>query len=95
MEEEQATFRAWIASLGAVPAITNLQNKAEDLRKAEMKRADSKLASLSNREVEAVERLSRGIVSKLLHGPMSSLRGEGSTDDKKNTLSALKDMFGV
>merc|ERR1712230_81211 len=51
--------------------------------------------SLSSREIEAVERLSRGIVSKLLHGPMSSLRGEGSTDDKKNTLSALKKMFGV
>ena len=47
------------------------------------------------REIDAVERLSRGIVSKLLHGPMSSLRGEGSTDDKKNTLSALKKMFGV
>ena len=42
-----------------------------------------------------MERFSRGIVSKLLHGPMSSLRGEGSTDDKKNTLSALKKMFGV
>jgi len=95
LEEEQATFRAWIASLGAVPAITKLQMKAEDLRKAELKRADAKLRSLSPREVEAVERLSRGIVSKLLHGPMSSLRGDGSTDDRQNTLSALKSMFGV
>merc|ERR1712078_771157 len=95
LEEEQASFRAWITSLGAVPAITKLQTKAEDLRQAELKRADKKLQSLSSREIEAVERLSRGIVSKLLHGPMSSLRGEGSTDDKKNTLSALKKMFGV
>jgi len=95
LEEEQATFRAWITSLGAVPAITKLQMKAEELREAEVKRAESKLRSLSNREVEAVERLSRGIVSKLLHGPMSSLRGEGSTEDKKNTLKALKDMFAV
>merc|ERR1712196_766942 len=82
VEEEQASFRAWITSLGAVPAITKLQTKAEDLRQAELKRADKKLQSLSSREIEAVERLSRGIVSKLLHGPMSSLRGEGSTDDK-------------
>jgi glutamyl-tRNA reductase len=95
LEEDLATFRAWITSLGAVPAITKLQMKAEELRKAEVKRAESKLSSLSNREVEAVERLSRGIVSKLLHGPMSSLRGEGSTEDKKNTLKALKDMFSV
>lgn len=95
LEEERAAFRSWIASLGAVPAITRLQSKAEALRQSEMKRADAKLASLSPREIDAVERLSRGIVSKLLHGPMASLRSEGTQEEKKSTLSALKNMFGV
>ena len=40
LEEEQASFRAWITSLGAVPAILT-QTKAEDLRQAELKRADN------------------------------------------------------
>lgn len=95
LEEEKAAFRGWIESLGAVPAINKLQEKAESLRAAEMKRADPKLASLSQRELEAVERLSRGIVSKLLHGPMSALRADGSPESKKNALSVLKNMFGV
>ena len=94
-EEEKDAFRGWVASLGAVPAITKLQTKAEALRAAEMKRADPKLQSLSPREIEAVERLSRGIVSKLLHGPMSALRADGSPESKKNALSVLKNMFGV
>ena len=95
LEEEKDAFRGWVASLGAVPAITKLQTKAEALRAAEMKRADPKLQSLSPREIEAVERLSRGIVSKLLHGPMSALRADGSPESKKNALSVLKNMFGV
>jgi len=95
LEEEEATFRSWVTSLGAVPAITKLQSKAEALRKSELKRADAKLASLSPREVEAVERLSRGIVSKLLHGPMSALRADGSPEDKKTALSVMKKMFGI
>jgi glutamyl-tRNA reductase len=32
LEEDLATFRAWITSLGAVPAITKLQMKAEELQ---------------------------------------------------------------
>jgi len=95
LEEEEATFRSWVTSLGAVPAITKLQNKAEALRQSELKKADAKLASLSPREVEAVERLSRGIVSKLLHGPMSALRADGSPEDKKTALGVMKKMFGV
>ena len=81
--------------LGAAPAITKLQSKADAIRAAELKRADAKLANLSQREIEAVERLSRGIVSKLLHGPMSALRSDDAPEKKKNALGVLKNMFGV
>ena len=95
LEEEQESFRSWVSSLGAVPAITKLQSKADAIRAAELKRADAKLANLSQREIEAVERLSRGIVSKLLHGPMSALRSDDAPEKKKNALGVLKNMFGV
>ncbi|KAH8071104.1 glutamyl-tRNA reductase [Aureococcus anophagefferens] len=95
LEEEQESFRSWVSSLGAVPAITKLQSKADAIRAAELKRADAKLANLSQREIEAVERLSRGIVSKLLHGPMSALRSDDAPEKKKNALGVLKNMFGA
>lgn len=93
LDEDCASFRGWIASLGAVPAITNLQRKAEDLRLAEMKKANSRLKNLSQREIEAVERLSRGIVSKLLHGPMSALRDPADAQAKLSPLSFVRKMF--
>ena len=97
LNSEVSNFRGWLNSLDAVPAITNLQKKAEDLRLTEMKRANAKLAHLSPREIEAVERLSRGIVSKLLHGPMSALRKGDQVDTQrsKTPLALVKNMFGI
>ncbi|KAJ8603087.1 hypothetical protein CTAYLR_006652 [Chrysophaeum taylorii] len=93
LEEDAADFRGWIATLGAVPAITQLQRKAEELRVAEMKRANAKLKHLSQREIEAVERLSRGIVSKLLHGPMSALRDSKEAKAQRSPLGLVRKMF--
>jgi len=44
------------------------------IRKAELGRVERKLTGLSAPERETVERLTKGIVAKLLHGPMSHLR---------------------
>lgn len=40
-----------------------------------------------------MERLSRGIVNKLLHGPMAHLRKTESVEDKKATMKELSAMF--
>ncbi|KAJ1457279.1 Glutamyl-tRNAGlu reductase [Pelagophyceae sp. CCMP2097] len=94
LEEDALTFRGWVTSLGAVPEIMKLQKHAEQMRQQEMRRANARLASLSQKEIEAVERLSRGIVSKLLHGPMTSVRDVSSSpEEKQNALSMLKQMF--
>lgn len=56
-------------------------------------KAGNKLANLSKKEIEVVERLSKGIVNKMLHGPMSVLRQPDGPEEKKQTLKILKDMF--
>jgi len=50
-------------------------------------------ANLNERELEAVERLSRGIVNKLLHGPMAHLRKTESIEGKQATLKELNAMY--
>ncbi|GMH52932.1 hypothetical protein TrVE_jg7595 [Triparma verrucosa] len=89
LEEEAQTFEMWQGSLGSVPMINQLQEKAEEYREMEVKKASKKLSSLSERELEAVERLSRGIVNKLLHGPMSHIR------QSAGKLEEVKDMYGL
>ncbi|KAG5185545.1 Glutamyl-tRNA Reductase, chloroplast precursor [Tribonema minus] len=91
--EEQIKFQGWQQSLTAIPAISKMQEKFEAMRAEEVRKAANKLASLSPKEMEVVEKLSKGIVNKMLHGPMSALRQPEGPEEKKRTLATLKTMF--
>lgn len=95
LKEEAAAFIGWREALSAIPTINQLQERANAFREEELKRCTRKLsnANLSEREMEAVERLSRGIVNKLLHGPMAHLRKTESIEGKQATLKELSAMF--
>jgi glutamyl-tRNA reductase len=95
LREEAASFCGWRESLSAIPTINQLRERANALREEELKRCTRKLsnANLSEKELEAVERLSRGIVNKLLHGPMAHLRKTESIEGKQATLKELSAMF--
>ena len=87
LREELDKYRLWQQSLGAIPTIAKLQEKAESLRVEELSKAAKKLSNLSPKDLEAVERLSKGIVAKLLHGPMNHLRQQKEGDA---TLAAIQ-----
>jgi glutamyl-tRNA reductase len=95
LREEWATFIAWRESLSAIPFLNQLQERANAYREEELNKCTRKLsgANLSEKELEAVERLSRGIVNKLLHGPMTHLRKTESIEGKQATLKELSAMF--
>ena len=95
LREEAAQFMAWRESLSAIPTINQLQERANIFREQELDKCTRKLANanLSEKELEAVERLSRGIVAKLLHGPMAHLRNTETIEGKQTTLKELSAMF--
>ena len=95
LREEAQAYSAWRESLSAIPTINQLQERADAFRQEELKKCTRKLnkANLSDKEMEAVERLSRGIVNKLLHGPMAHLRKTESIEGKQATLKELSAMF--
>lgn len=96
LREEADSFIGWRESLSAIPTINQLQERANMFRTEELKKCTRKLSQNDNftdRELEAVERLSRGIVNKMLHGPMSHLRKAESVEKKQAALSELSSMF--
>ena len=95
LREEAAAFVGWRESLSAIPTINQLQEKANSFREQELQKCTRKLSNsgLSDKEMEAVERLSRGIVNKLLHGPMSHLRKSESVEGKQATVNEISAMF--
>jgi glutamyl-tRNA reductase len=95
LREEAQSFTGWRESLSAIPTINQLQERADAFRQEELKKCNRKLANadLTEKELEAVERLSRGIVNKMLHGPMAHLRKTESVEGKQQTLKELSAMF--
>ncbi|KAL0432650.1 UNVERIFIED_CONTAM: Glutamyl-tRNA reductase 1, chloroplastic, partial [Sesamum latifolium] len=76
--EESKQFEAWRDSLATVPTIKKLRAYAERIRAAELDKCLSKMGDdIPKKTRKAVDDLSRGIVNKLLHGPMQHLRCDG------------------
>uniref|UniRef100_A0A7S0LNA0 Glutamyl-tRNA reductase n=1 Tax=Coccolithus braarudii TaxID=221442 RepID=A0A7S0LNA0_9EUKA len=89
---EEAKFSAWQESLQYVPAISDMQGKFEQVRAAELAKAMKKLKGLSDKEKQAVEVVTKGIINKLMHGPMTYLRSEDS-DGSKASVSQIRELF--
>uniref|UniRef100_A0A7S2V0V0 Glutamyl-tRNA reductase n=1 Tax=Fibrocapsa japonica TaxID=94617 RepID=A0A7S2V0V0_9STRA len=93
LEEELQKFLGWQQSLQAIPTISSLQEKAEQMRAAEFGKATKKLSDLSKKELQIVDKMTKGLVNKLLHGPMTSLRSSEGPEETRSTLAAVKAMF--
>jgi glutamyl-tRNA reductase len=88
VSREVDKYQQRLQSRGAVPAILALQQSAEVIREAELKRIQSKLASLTPEQQAAVEALTRSLTAKLLHPQLVALRravqpGEDNTENQE------------
>jgi glutamyl-tRNA reductase len=54
--------------------IVDLQNSAEEIRQAELRRVQASLQTLSTEQRAAVEALTRGLMNKFLHLPMQAIK---------------------
>lgn len=93
LRDELERYRLWQQSLGAIPLIAKLQEKAETLRLDELSKASKKLSNLSAKDLEAVDRLSKGIVAKLLHGPMNHLRQQKEMESTRQAIQQVGQAF--
>ncbi|KAI4388673.1 hypothetical protein MLD38_000981 [Melastoma candidum] len=100
IDEESKQFEAWRDSLETVPTIKKLRAYAERIRVAELDKCLSKMGDeIPKKTRRAVDDLSRGIVNRLLHGPMQHLRCDGSDgrtlSETLENMHALNRMFGL
>jgi glutamyl-tRNA reductase len=81
-----------LQSLNAVPVIQSLQQYAEDIRQAELRRSQSRLATLTPEQREAVEALTRSLTAKFLHHPLTGIR-EAARQGDAQTLAELERLY--
>jgi glutamyl-tRNA reductase len=77
------------------PLLSQLRARAEELRVAELERYGSKLSGLDERQREAVDALTRGLLAKLLHEPSVRLKAEAGTPQAERNAAALRDLFDL
>ena len=96
LEEEVDGFMDWLRSLDTVPTISSLRSKVETIRTQELEKAMSRLGSeFSEKHRGVVEALTRGIVNKILHDPMTQLRAQRDMDARDNAMETLQILFNL
>ncbi len=96
LEQELNQFVKWWNSLDTVATISSLRTKVEAIREQELEKALSRLgADFSDKHRSVVEALSRGIVNKILHDPMTQLRAQEDAESRKQAMETLQVLFNL
>ena len=93
--EETLAFKAWLQVLGAFPTITALKDKAETIRRAELKKTMNRLGPLSPEQHEAIEIMTQALVRKLLHDPILFIKSAGRHSDERRLLGMARRVLGL
>ncbi len=92
---EAQRFHEWHASLDVVPAIASLRARAEEIREAELQKAESLLARLDESQRRAVEVVTAQIVNKLLHLPTVRMKQAAAAADGVLYAETVRHLFGL
>jgi glutamyl-tRNA reductase len=92
---EAEKFHEWQASRDVVPAIASLRARAEEIREAELRKAEGQLGRLDESQRKAVESITTQIVNKLLHLPTVRLKQAATAADGVVYAEAVRHLFGL
>jgi glutamyl-tRNA reductase len=93
VEEELVRFAARTTAREVAPLIADLHQRAEQLRLDELQRFAGRLEGLTDRQREAVEALTHGIIAKVLHQPSVRLKDLSGSARGDRLVEALRDLY--
>ena len=96
LQQEARQFLEWWDSLEAVPTINRLRSSMESIRNEELQKALSRMGpDFSARERKVVEALSKGIINKILHTPVTQLRAPQGRQERQQALRTVEHLFDL
>jgi glutamyl-tRNA reductase len=89
-------FQARLQTLDVVPTIVSLQEHLETVRQAEIDRVRGRLGAMSPEQELAVEALTRGIINKIMHTPITTLKSAARESSEATTvIDLVRKLFGL
>jgi glutamyl-tRNA reductase len=92
--EEQQLFDGWMAALRVVPTIRHIRTRTEGIRTRELERMFAK-TELDDKQRAAVDALTKSIVNKVLHSPISRLKSEAEREEGMAYLELARVLFDL
>ncbi|MEN9766044.1 glutamyl-tRNA reductase [Vulcanococcus sp.] len=94
LQQEGQQFLEWWDGLEAVPVANRLRTQLEEIREQELQKALSRMGpDLSARERKVVEALTKGIINKILHTPVTKLRAPQPRQQRHIAMKVLQELF--
>ena len=94
LAQEARLFLEWWDGLEAVPVVNRLRRQLEDIREQELQKALSRMGpDLSARERKVVEALTKGIINKILHTPVTNIRAPQPRLQRHQAMRVLEELF--
>jgi glutamyl-tRNA reductase len=92
--EVQRTMKR-LAAHDVVPTIVALEERLNRIRHSEMERYQGRLGSLTPEQRQAVEALTRGMMNKILHGPITELKSGVGEPEQAALVRLIQKIFGL
>ncbi|HSE83697.1 MAG TPA: glutamyl-tRNA reductase, partial [Thermodesulfobacteriota bacterium] len=86
-------FQTWLNGLKIVPTIILLRKRFDEIKTAELRKALGKLSGYSDKDKNVIEAMVSGIISKILHNPITKLKKESSTSMGALYVDAINELF--
>ena len=95
IDEEIENFYKWVKSLDVVPTIVALKKKIEDIRKGEVEKALSGLNGLQEKDIQVIDAMTKAIVNKIVHDPVTHLKKEANKVEGDFYIEAARRLFDL
>ena len=95
VEDEVESFLSWRRSLELAPTIVALRRRFGQVAEEELRRALPRLEGLSESDRSVLEAMSRSMVNKLLHQPMTELKAGAGEPDGALLIDAVRRLFAL
>lgn len=95
LEDEIDEFKEWVTTLGVVPVIRALREKALDIQSETFASIKRKIPDLTEREQKVISKHTKSIVNQLLKDPIIQAKEMAGEKNSDELLSLFVDVFGI
>ena len=95
IEEEIVVFKTWLSTLGVVPLISALRDKALAIQSETMVSLERKIPNLSDREKKVISKHTKSIINQLLKDPILVAKEIAAEEGASEKLALFAKIFDL